>query len=281
FSVAPRWENGHHAIARHPTMGILEVHVQLYDEIVEDVWFQAVDRSDFIREPQQKIETADGTYYTLGDTDHLIFLTLHMVKHFILCGMSLRMMLDVARFYSCHREHLDTRRLWEILCKLKYDQFINAVLWSMIRYCGFTLQDFPGIQSEDGQQIELILNDLESGGWLGKNNQTARTAGWYEYNRQLLMKDKSRWRYWLYMLNWKHSFKLRTLFPDKKRLARDYPWVLKYPYLIPFAWIHRIIFRGGALLKKNALTAQIVSDETDISDESRLRVSMFRELGML
>lgn len=197
-----------------------------------------------------------------------------MVKHFILSGASLRMMMDLALAISKHRDHMDMDRFWLILHTLNYGALINALLWAMIQYCGFGLDDFPGISDCDNDCIALILDDLEKGGWLGKNAEDARKAGWYEYNRQLLLKKKSNLQYRLHMLNWNHSFRLTTLFPGKKRLSRNYPWVLKVPFLIPFAWIHRIVFRGSALLRSGTWTKAILADQDKLNDESKARVEM-------
>lgn len=281
FSVKLRWENGYHAAATHPKMGLVEIHVQLYDEIVENVWFGKINPDSYIQEPQIRIDTSDGSYYTLGDTDNLLFMTLHMVKHFIESGMSLRMLLDVALFFSKHREKIDQERFWSALKTLNYERLVSAVFWSMIRYAGFQPEDFPGLGDENSAQTELILADLEEGGWLGRKEYSKRKNSWHEYNRQILRKEKSELHYRLYMLQWQHSFKLSTLFPSKKRLAPHYPYVEKYPVLIPYAWLHRLLFRGFALLKSHNLKEPIVFDENEISAVAKQRIAMFRILGML
>ena len=282
FDVTPRWNNGHHAIAKHKrNREVVEIHVQLYDEIVEEVWFGKEDASELVQEPFQKIVIPEGSCYTLGNTDNLIFMALHMVKHFILSGMSLRMMMDVALFFQKYKDSIDTERFWSTLRGFKYDRLLTVILWAMIHHCGFVPEDFPGIGPDDPEQVDMVLNDLEAGGWLGKNNRQARTASFDEYNRRLLMKDKNKIQYFFFILNWQHSFKLSTLFPGKKRLARHYPYVLKYPVLIPFAWIHRIIFRGLRLLKPKALTKKMVLDSDKINSESKKRIDMFQSLDML
>lgn len=279
--MTPRWENGHHAAARHPELGLIEVHVRLYDELVEDIWFRKVDPALLIREPRQKIVTDNGAYDTLGPTDHLIFMTLHMIKHFISCGMSLRMMMDVALQIVKHRAELDMDRFWLVVDTLNYRELVNSILWAMVRCCDFHSGDFPGIGSCQTDHVTGILEDVETGGWLGMNDAAARRQSGYVYNRHLMLKQRSKWQYWLYMLQWQHSFKLSTLFPGKKRLAQDYPWVLKRPWLIPAAWVHRIIFKGSAALRKEKLTSRIILDENDVNRESAKRLDLFRQLGML
>ena len=212
-----------------------------------------------------EVETPDGCYRTLGYTDHMIFLMLHLIKHFILTGMSLRMMLDVALFFSRHAERIDSARFWKTMESLKYGTIAQSILWAMVRYCGIDATSLPGLCEACPKQVGMILDDLESGGWLGKIDEKAREEGWYEYNRQLLMKNRSKAQYLLFMLHWKIGAYLKALFPSRKTLAIRYPCVRKHAALIPFVWLHRLVFRGSQALKNGALTSYIVTDEKRVA----------------
>lgn len=282
FSVRPRWEHGHHSVAVHPRMGIVEVHTRLYDELIQEVWFDGIDPNVLLCEPRQKIWTPDGAYWTLGPTDHAIYMALHMIKHFIISGNSLRMMMDVSLKLAVNSGEIEMERFWKTMDDLHYGALIRSVLWAMIQYCGFEPGQFQGVGCCDAECVRLILEDLEQGGWLGIKEKKAREAGWHEYNRQLLLKkEKSKWRYWLYMLNWGHSLRLRTLFPGKERLAQDYPFVAKCPGLIPAVWIHRIIFRGGKVLLSGSWTKPILRERAELGEVSNARLAMFRRLNMM
>lgn len=281
FAVERRWTNGHHDVCHHPRLGCVELHVMLYDEIVEDVWFGRMDGREFVCEPPIEAETPDGCYRTLGYTDHMIFLMLHLIKHFILTGMSLRMMLDVALFFSHHAERIDSARFWKTMESLKYGTIAQSILWAMVRYCGIEAASIPGLCEACPKQVGMILDDLENGGWLGKMDEKAREEGWYEYNRQLLMKNRSKAQYLLFMLRWKIGAYLKALFPSRKILAIRYPCVQKSVIGIPFAWVHRLIFRGSRAVKKGALTTYIVTDEKKIGASAQKRVQMFKNLGMM
>lgn len=281
FSVSPRWENGHHFLARHPEIGLLEVHVRLYDELVEDVWFKRINSNDLIQEQQEKIVTDDGVYWTLGPTDHLIFMTLHLVKHFISEGISFRMMLDVALFLSKNKQRLDLKRFWSVLDLLHYTKLVQTLLGAMVTYCGFSETDFGERFAWENEDVELLLNDLEAGGWLGKKDEAARKQGGYEYNRQVMLKERSNWQYHLSMLNWQHSLKWSTLFPNRKRLQRDYPCLEKRPILLPFVWLHRILFRGFPLFLRLGRSEQTMTNEVNISKAGKERVMLFHKLDML
>ena len=281
FAVERRWTNGHHDVCRHPQLGCVELHVMLYDEIVEDVWFGRMDGREFVSESAIEVATRDGSYRTLGYTDHMIFLMLHLIKHFIMTGMSLRMMLDVALFFSHHAERIDSARFWKTMESLKYGTIAQSILWAMVCYCGIDQTSLPGLCGDCPESVEMILDDLESGGWLGKIDEKAREEGWYEYNRQLLMKNRSKAQYLLFMLHWKIGAYLKALFPSRKTLAIRYPCVQKSALLIPLVWLHRLIFRGSRAVKKGTLTNYIIADETKIGVSAQARVQMFKDLGMM
>ena len=281
FAVERRWTNGHHDVCRHPQLGCVELHVMLYDEIVEDVWFGRMDGREFVSESAIEVATRDGSYRTLGYTDHMIFLMLHLIKHFIMTGMSLRMMLDVALFFSHHAERIDSARFWKTMESLKYGTIAQSILWAMVCYCGIDQTSLPGLCGDCPESVEMILDDLESGGWLGKIDEKAREEGWYEYNRQLLMKNRSKAQYLLFMLHWKMGTYLKALFPSRKTLAIRYPCVQKSVIVIPFAWVHRLIFRGSRAVKNGALTTYIITDEKKIGTSAQERVQMFKNLGMM
>ena len=281
FRVEHRWAKGHHDVCRHPQLGCVELHVMLYDEIVEDVWFGRMDGREFVREAPVEVETPDGRYRTLGCTDHMIFLMLHLIKHFILSGMSLRMMLDAALFFARNAEKIDCARFWQTMEGLKYGAIAQSILWAMVRYCGIDQTSLPGLCGDCPESVKMILDDLESGGWLGEMDKKVREEGWYEYNRQRLTKSRGKAQYWLYMIRWKKDIYIKALFPSRETLAIRYPCVRKHAALIPFVWLHRLVFRGSQALRNGALTSYIVTDEKRVAATGQKRVQMFRELGML
>lgn len=281
FEVQPRWKNGHHAVCHHPVMGTVELHVILYDEIIEEIWFNRTDGHEFVAEPRERVDEKEASYYTLGKTDHLIFLTLHMVKHFIISGMSLRMMLDVSLFLKNHSHEMDIDRFWNTLMSLKYDNCVNAVLTAMVRYAGFSAEDFPGFVIADDVRVAEMLNDLELGGSMGMNDRQSREDGSNAYNREKMLKNRSKFGYILYMIKWQSSLYLKAIFPTREVLAERYPYVLTKPLLIPFAWVHRMVTRGIIRLKKGNLINHAVINEDKISSSGKERLEMFRRLGML
>lgn len=281
FSVEHRWVNGHHDVCNHPQLGCVELHVMLYDEIVEDVWFDRMDGREFVSEPAIEVATQDGSYRTLGYTDHMIFLMLHLIKHFIMTGMSLRMMLDIALFFCRYADKIDSVRFWNTMQDLKYETIAQNILWAAVQYCGVEATMIPGLLDDCPTQVEMILDDLEHGGWLGEMDKEAREEGWYEYNRQRLIENGGKVHYWRYMLWWKMGMYINALFPSRNKLEEQYPCVKKSAFLIPLVWLHRLIFKGSRAVKNGALSTYLVTDEKEIADLGQMRVKMFKTLGML
>lgn len=281
FKIAnKRWKNGHHSECYHSVLGQMDLHVIFYDELVEDVWFQKMDGNEFINEPHLKVSDSVGTYYTLNYTDHLIYQFLHMAKHFIQTGLSLRIILDIAVFFSANKKSVDCQRVWDTINGLNYGELVNCVLWIAILYCGFSVEDFPGISVKAPAQIQLILEDLEKGGWIGINDKAAREEGWYEYNRQIMLKNMKPWEYNLRMFFWRHA-SIRHFFPDRQEMIKQYPWLKEKTLLLPAAWIYRLITKSIRRLFDGKATQGIISEKTKISDSGKVRVEMFKELKMM
>jgi len=278
FSVEERWKTGHHSVCHHDLLGCVELHVSLYDELIEEVWFRNKEGAEYIIEEKLTVNSADGKYYTLGYTDHFIFLVLHMIKHFILSGLTVQMMLDVALFLRKHKAHINTDRVWEIICALSYGKLLNCILWAMVQFGGFSPDDFPGLSAEVPEPMIRVLDDLENGGWMGSVNKTNREEGWFEYNRQIMLSSMPVWKYWLYMLKWKY---VTVVFPPLSSLETKYPYLKRRPYLLPCAWTHRFFVRGFRAVRKGALREAIVLNESNMNAQGKDRVKLFCDLDMI
>lgn len=281
FQVEPRWAHGHHAVAVHPQLGIVEVHIRLYDEIIEDMWFGRRGEAAFVQEERRLVRTADGTYAALGVTDTLIFLALHTVKHFVECGMSIRMMLDVALWIERYRDVLDMERFWTLMEEMRYAALVRSILHALIRYGGFPADAFPGLGAADEGQIGMILTDLEQGGWMGMLDKRDRDAGWHAYNRAQMLRCMKPWQYRCRMLKWQADMLMGQLFPARTQLQAKYPALAEHPWLLPAVWMHRLAFRGTRALRRGALTACILRGEDSLAPAGQARADMFRKLGMM
>lgn len=233
FIVNPRNKITHHAVYYHPDMGCIELHTKLYDEIVEDIWFNKTDGNEFVLETYEKVITESGYYYALGKTDNLIFISLHMIKHFIISGLSIRMIMDTGLFFSKYKNEIDVYRFWHTMKKLKYSYLCSTLLEIAVLYFQFSDNDFQGKLSVNKDDCIMILNDLENGGAMGVVDKEEREKGWFEYNRAVYMKKKSRFFYKIYMLKWNIKSRLQNIFLSPIMMKERYSYLSDSLWLLP------------------------------------------------
>lgn len=280
FKIIPRGKAEHHAIALHPKLGKVEVHVQLYNELVRDAWFKNASKEALMIEPPISTSWNGKAYQTLGYTDHLIFLTLHMVKHFIHSGMNVRMMIDVAQFFSVYRTQINAKRYWQVLKILHYDTMVDCVFGIMLDTGCFIQSDFPMLPNKRSYGKFWILQDLETGGNMGIKEKK-RILNTYEYTRQILLCRKKPWQYFLYMLKHKLRSAWHQIFPSKEELILLYPSVKKAKFLYPVFRIHRMFAYPHEKIRSGILKEQIRTSTSQLPSEAQRRMEMFKILNML
>lgn len=281
FQVEERSLTSHHGVCLHRKYGKIEIHTSLYDEIIEDVWFKGMGSNEFIQDSFEKMSIEDGEFVTLSATDQQIFLTLHMIKHFIDGGLSIRMMIDVVLHYVKRQEDIDLERYWGIIEELHYTNLVYTVLRIMRQYAGFIECASLGIELTDQAHVELLLDDLVTGGYMGVKEQAIRLESGMEYNRQLFLKSKSSLQYKLYMLWWKVRSGFRFMFSSPKYLRKKYSCLEKLPMLFPFIWVYQMIVFPMNKIKSGVLKRDIRCNEHGTSDRLKKRIDMFKKLGML
>lgn len=281
FRVSIRGATSHHSVCQHKKYGMLELHVALYAELIREIWFGNVTENELVQEAFIEVTDKNGTFVTLGHTDHLIFLTLHMIKHFILEGLTLRMMLDLALFFSEKREAIDAVRYWNVMKKLHYDQLVSSVLGIMISHGGFDQTDFPGLVSDVLTQKSAVLEDLLQGGYMGVKEKEARHKSGMQYNRQMLLREKSQSQYALFMAFWKLRSGLNAMFPSVHKLCKKYPCVEKYKLLFPFVWAYHVVSFPIKNRRKIAPGRDIQWSVSTGDNVVHKRMELFGKLGML
>ncbi|MHB1153397.1 MAG: nucleotidyltransferase domain-containing protein [Eubacteriales bacterium] len=281
FTINPRNEIAHHAVCYHPKIGCVELHAVLYDEIVEDIWFNNMDGNEFVTEPYEYVLTENGNYYTLGKTDHLIFLSLHMIKHFIISGLSLRMIMDTALFFSEYKNDINVNRFWYIINSLSYSYLYSTLMEIAVLYFNFSQINFPGKLSVDKNDCILILDDLENGGFLGLKDKEERDKGWFEYNRTIYIQNRSKDTYKTYMFKWSFKSIIKNIFISPNSMRLKYSYLKKKPLLIPIAWIHHMFSKFYKKVIRGKISMNHIKNEESLGEIGKRRVEMFRKLRIM
>ncbi len=280
--VEPKTREMHHHVCTHPALGMIELHIALWEDMVDDVLFGSSGISEASVQPRRLVSTDDGEFYALGSTDALMFLTLHMIKHFIIGGMSLRMMMDTALYFKNQKDSIDVDEYWSFLRKLRFDTLVNSVFGAMIKYCGFSREDFPRLGDYSDKNISDILDDLEKGGWQGKKDEVNRKDGWFFLKRERQQRQMGAFKSFVAIYSDILKDKLYALFPPSAHMVPDYPKLLKCKWLYPFCWLHRLFTRGlKAELHGRTRSRKNISDEDRLALAGKERLKLFRRLGIM
>ena len=175
---------------------------------------------------------SDGKYeYHLSDYNHLLFVLLHLIKHLKLRGAGIRMLMDIdviIRSIDVFNETVFTD-----LCKSAGVENTAKVILSFCNYCFNTpVSDSVDIRNNT-ELIERLAGVFLEGGSFGFETESLGLFH-YHYNigeNEKLTKAK------------KIKALLRYLFPPVSYVREYNEYSMKYPLLIPFAYVIRI-FKG-------------------------------------
>lgn len=223
---------GHHSVWKHKDIGVVELHVALYEEAVDLIWLNRPS-TDKVFQNRVCVSSAEGEWYQLSAVDNILFLYVHAVKHFLQTGISIQILLDISIAYDLLS--VDERTTVErIVGESKYGNMLSV--W--LDYISFYGRGDACVT--DLHSLELLTNDLLSGGWLGleKSNRRSRLDHLTEVS--FSKKIRLRFKNFLY-----------RVFATRSILESEYKYAKRYAFLIPVAWVHRVIRKGFVYLMPN------------------------------
>lgn len=235
FSVEPREKYPHHFSATHPAVGIVEVHVRLWNDesaLAFGGWDYTLNAAAFLPEA-----TLYGKpFFVLPPTDALQYLFLHLMKHFIKQAEGVRRAYDIALFFAENRDSIDTERFWNNLQQWNLDEYFNTVLSVFLRAGCFREDDFPGMTLQSESVCELLSADMEQ---YDREASLPPRAGeaWQRYRgvRAKIQGGTAQEDY----RHYRRRERMLVLLPSRTLMAQRYPALEKCALLYPVFWVHR------------------------------------------
>lgn len=211
---------------------------QLYLEIHKELMpaqekaylrFREVFWDVFSKTKQVKVE---GTrLVTLDDTTHFLYLLCHFYKHFVGSGVGVRQLCDILQLAE-HGRSIDWRKLELQTKKLGIYRFWMNLFDIGERYLGFSWD-----KSGCGKPIRLkmdseaLLEDILAGGVYGKSSLERIYSAHVTLDAAGAQEGKDRG----------HGPMRRALFPPFSYMRREYPYLKRWGFLLPAAWIQRVV----------------------------------------
>lgn len=262
-----RTDDDKHGILVHPVIGMLELHISLYNESTSEIWFEDakgnfdVEMENFTFENLCKLQVEDMHFYTLEINKRTEYLFLHNVKHFILGGSSIRAIMDFFLTYTkC--SGIDYDVFTERIEHMRLESLFSAMLAVVEKFSDAIETDVAGYKRCDKRLVELFLEDMETGKWLGYGSDGTTDASWKIF---VAARNKGNKR-----KQGKIKMFLGYIFPPVSRLRNNYKYAINYPVLLPVAWIHRIL---RICLRKSTLDT--------LDSVSCNRVELFKEFNLI
>lgn len=208
-----------------------------------------------------RIQVQDVSVKTLQPTDHMLFLILHALKHFLHSGFGIRIVCDIGLFAETYQEEIDWEQLRKNLQSVQALEFscglFNIVWKYLLPQAAFyrRLQDW---HPEDVKE-DALLEDIFASSVLGaasdtrlhSSNMTLHAAGKQNASE-----------------NAAAAAILHSVFVPRTDLEGRYPYLRKYPFLLPAAWCQRIVH----YLREQKSTARQEAGESIRIGQERIRL---------
>lgn len=214
---------------QHPQKRLyFEIHTQLMAENSEA--YGHLNREfDRVWENRKNVMIQGVPISTLSDTEHLLYLVCHSLKHFLHGGFGIRQVMDIVMMMHVCGANIEWEYFDRRIRALKLDCFWENILDIALRYLGlsFDKASYEHIFCTKVDSKPLLKDILDSGVY-GENtsermhsaNMTLRAAG-RSGNGSL---DGVR----------------KSLFPSAEYMKTRYTYIRKYRWLLPAAWVQRI-----------------------------------------
>ena len=172
------------------------------------------------------VHSIDGVeVYSLEYTQHLLFLILHFVKHFFHGGVGIRQVVDIVMYSEAYGDKVNWDRLYDILKDLN----IYVLITSLFAMAHDRLEfDYTKIRVPEGidkSDYQDLFDDIMDAGIFGQSSSERIHSATITLNT---------------ISDGKTSV-LKSIFPSLKEMQGKYKYLNKYPVLLPFAYISRIV----------------------------------------
>lgn len=171
------------------------------------------------------------TVWTLHPTLHLFYLICHSLKHFLHGGFGIRQVCDMVMMAEHYGEQIDWDYIYERLQALRMEVFWNGLVEIGREYLGFSCEKahYPASLQKIHVNCDHLLLDLLDSGIYGDSTAERKHSS----NITLAAAESGK-------KDTVASVKA-SLFPGKDYMKRGYPWLERYPWLLPVAWGMRIV----------------------------------------
>ena len=163
---------------------------------------------------------------TMSHTDHMLYLIVHAFKHFLHSGFGIRQVCDMCLFANAYGGEIQWDYVLSRCKQLRGEYFAAAIFAIGEKHLGLPAPNAPFRQVDE----TALLEDLLWGGIYGSSDRSRVHSSNMTLNAVADDKRGKRAKRGI----------VRTVFPSAKSLEGRFPYLRRYPALLPVAWASRI-----------------------------------------
>ena len=233
-------------------------HYEFHTQLLETDISECLDCGSYFRDPWGHA-VGEGHRYQFTPEYHFLYLLAHLAKHVAASGAGARMYLDLAAFILHFGADADWSRIEKELEKTGLAAFANTALAFVERY--FKVKSPLELSPVGDDTLEALADLTAEGGVFGRFAVSGGTV---------TLRNEAEGAGRMAAIR-------RRLFPAAKTIESRYTYLQKRPWLLPVAWVHRVVRTWGKLGGHAAAAKDILS--ADEAEVKRLR-RMLREIGL-
>ena len=228
---------------------------EFHTELLDSSPIEEIDLRDFFKDPWKYAVKKSGYRYELDPEYCFLYVLVHLAKHVSSQGAGLRMYLDIA--VLANNDKLDWGRLCEIVKTAKLERFFQTVLSAIEKWFGVEVPIEYKRTSDD--TLEKLFVFTMKGG----------TFGFNAYSRSIMMLRENN--------RGKVGVIIKRMFPSVVSMADRYDYLKERPWLLPIAWVHRLVINRHRIKKEQELLKDIMAEDVEVVMQLK---SMYREIGL-
>lgn len=212
------------------------LHIELHKELFSSSSEAYGDLNRFFEKAAERKMTVrinEVSVYTMGPTDHLLYLILHAFKHFLHSGFGIRQVCDIIAFANTYGPEIDWNEILRKCKEIHADVFAASLFdigekkLQFDRKMACYPESWTALQA-DGEDL---LEDLLDAGVFGDSSMSRKHSS--NMTLQAVVEEKKGKK--------RKTSIFQSLFPGREYMERTYTYVKKHPFLLPAAWVERLV----------------------------------------
>ena len=202
------------------------------------------------------VHQIDGVnVYSLEYSQHLLFLILHFVKHFFHGGVGIRQVADIVMYSEAYGNRIDWDRLYAVLKDLNIYILIISLFALAHDHLEFDYTKIKVPDDIDNNDYQDLFDDIMDAGIFGQSSSERIHSATITLNT---------------ISDGKTSV-LKSIFPSLKEMQGKYKYLNKYPVLLPFAYLSRIVnYKKNNSSKNSQKTIEVGKQRTELLKKYRV-----------